>query len=369
MSELPEDVFGDILTRLSPKDLLRFRCVSKRWCALIDSPRFIKLQLNRSLETGTNLSLIYRNDSEICSVDLDMLDGDSVERRLVVVEVDNPIPIQTEDCWTSVEGSCNGLICLHRYIDEVIALLNPSTKEYIILPPLPPLHEKPLFAALPFTGLVYDPVGDDYKVVQIVQYLDRFNTFWSEVMVCSLRSKMWRRVCESFAHHLYVLSKMPWLCSRNPGVLVNGALHWLACRDRVDLFDIVVAFDPVVEEHWVMEVPKVSGYSKGTLGVLGGCLCLICAMKERDTVELWVMNNYRVEESWTKLFRVMFEVHSPGCPRVLAYCRSSREVILLEMFGNLIWYDLKEKKAVDLGICSSFADVNVKSLVKLNHYQ
>ncbi|XP_059627577.1 F-box protein CPR1-like [Cornus florida] len=232
MSELPEDedAFDDILSRLPVKDLLRFRCVSKRWCALIDSPRFIKLQLNRSIETGTNLSLIVRDDS-LYSIDLDVLDdifnlggGISSFPLLDVAEFDNPI--ESESYWTYVEGgSCNGLVCLRRFLDEAIAVLNPSTKEYKILP-VTPLSG----GFFTFLGIVYDSAGDDYMVVTILEFWEDPDSLPAEVMVFSLKSNMWRRI-ESFDYNLY----WQWDSPRSRSVLVDGALHWLACPDSSEL--------------------------------------------------------------------------------------------------------------------------------------
>ncbi|XP_059630142.1 F-box protein CPR1-like [Cornus florida] len=371
MSELPEDLLKDILSRLPVKDLLRLRCVSKQWCALIDSPIFIKLQLNRSLQTGTNLNLICTEYGNIFSVDLDMLEGvlklgGSVP-PLDVVEVDYPInPFKCEFILTEMKA---------------VTLLNPSTKEYKILPPLPPHNDENFsydknwddeFFRL-FHEIMYDSVGDDYKVVRIVQFKFASGSFSSEIMVYSLRLNMWRRVYDSFYYYIYLSDA----CERDPCVVVNGALHLLACEDPLDLFNTVVGFDPVNEVFLEVEAPSVSGVSNGTLGVLDGCLCILYAINEEYAFELWVMNDYMVKESWTKLFTVftvrilnLIRVHHIlQCPRVLAYSKINREVILLQMFGKLVWYDLKEERGMDLNISSSLVRFNVKSLVKLNHDQ
>ncbi|KAM7505167.1 hypothetical protein LguiB_004071 [Lonicera macranthoides] len=46
--ELLEDVLGEFLLMLPVKCLLRFRCVCKAWCALIDNSRFIAKHHNRA---------------------------------------------------------------------------------------------------------------------------------------------------------------------------------------------------------------------------------------------------------------------------------------------------------------------------------
>ena len=77
MSEIPRDIITDVLSRVPVKSLLRFRCVSKPWCSLIDSPHFVKTHLNRSVDNRTNLTLILtemtRRQTTLNSLDLDTL--------------------------------------------------------------------------------------------------------------------------------------------------------------------------------------------------------------------------------------------------------------------------------------------------------
>ena len=110
MSSLPDEVILEILSRQPVKPLLRFRCVSKPWLALINIQEFIKLHLKHSLKTNTNRSLILE-DYCLYSSDLDSLD------RAVI------------------SGSCNGLLCLSKQKD--VALWNPSTRKYKKLPDTP----------------------------------------------------------------------------------------------------------------------------------------------------------------------------------------------------------------------------------------
>ncbi|KAK3019943.1 hypothetical protein RJ639_004926 [Escallonia herrerae] len=51
------ELITDILSRLPVKSLLRFRSVSKPWCALIDGPDFIKMHLKQTIINSTNLLL------------------------------------------------------------------------------------------------------------------------------------------------------------------------------------------------------------------------------------------------------------------------------------------------------------------------
>ncbi|GJW06845.1 F-box domain containing protein [Tanacetum coccineum] len=53
------------------------------------------------------------------------------------------------------------------------------------------------------------------------------------------------------------------------------------------------------------------------LGILGGCLCVVCC-HEKCNVDVWVMMEYRVKESWRKLIALEMSVigfrTSPGDP-------------------------------------------------------
>ncbi|KAM7523264.1 hypothetical protein LguiA_013166 [Lonicera macranthoides] len=60
MSDVPEDILADILSGLTVKILLQFRCVSKQWCALISSDDFIKSHLTRSIEANTNCIIVIK---------------------------------------------------------------------------------------------------------------------------------------------------------------------------------------------------------------------------------------------------------------------------------------------------------------------
>lgn len=118
MSNFPVDLIVDILSRLPVKPLVRFRCVSKPWCALIDDPDFIKLHLNRSINTKSHLNLIL-NDCSLSSVNFDSLDNATKLKS----------PLKWTDFGIEVLGSCNGLICLYNS-EEDVCIWNPSTRKH-----------------------------------------------------------------------------------------------------------------------------------------------------------------------------------------------------------------------------------------------
>ena len=89
------------------------------------------------------------------------------------------------------------------------------------------------------------------------------------------------------------------------GVLAGGALHWVVSRKHRWLDrpsgDLIAAFDLRSEEYSL--VPQLEYSIKNfdmKVDVLEGCLCVL--FKDFSLqFEMWVMEDYGVEKSWTKL--------------------------------------------------------------------
>jgi|UniRef100_A0A2N9IC48 F-box interacting protein len=339
MSSLPDEVILEILSRLPVKPLLCFRCVSKPWLALIDSPQFIKLHLKQSLKTTTNLSLIL-SGGYLYSSDFDSLD--------TAIELDHPL--KTPHYETEIVGSCNGLLCLSNKKEDV-ALWNPSTRKYKKLP-VTTLQFAPDgydFSQNTVSGFGYDETSDDYKVVRSLR-LNLAENSSSGSEVYSLKNDSWRRLPD-YPYNLRYL--------RSFAMLVSGALHWqVTSKAESNRTNLILAFDLGVEEYRLVPHPDLSDKgSQMTVGVLGGCLtmCNNCYFTHR--LDVWVMKDYGVKESWTKLFSV--KEPSPSLRsflsfqygRPVAYSKSDGEVLLeqyrLEDKNNrLVWYDLENNKKV-----------------------
>ncbi|KAA8516864.1 hypothetical protein F0562_017318 [Nyssa sinensis] len=354
MSDLPAQVVTDILSRLPVKTLLRFRCVSKPWCALIDSPDFVKFHLKRSIETKSNLSLILRCWN-LYSVDLESLDN--------ALELDHPL--KSDNYVTEVLGSCNGLLCLANS-EEDIVLWNPSIRKHRKLPVMPIELPPPEFCFCQFIvyGFGHDVVNDEYKLVRLVQfYGDDDDSFDSEVKVYNLKSNSWRRIPD-FPYYLRDV-----LGNGSNGMLVSAALHWVVTREpKSDTSNLIAAFDIGTEEYRLVPQPEYSDENfLMDVGVLGGCLIIFC--NYYSEVDIWLMKEYGVKESWTNLFSVSqptvirsFEYLNP-----IAYSKSGEEVLLEQDREKLLWYNLKNKTVKNVrirGMPNSFStDICLGSLV------
>ncbi|KAB2015377.1 hypothetical protein E1A91_D08G021400v1 [Gossypium mustelinum] len=364
MARLPHEMTSDILCRLSVKDLLRFRSVSKPWCRTIDDPYFIKLHLSHSLKTNTNLSLILSHgEDNFFSVNCALFE---TTQRL-----NHPFGEQRKTL--QILGSCNGLLALVDDRDRIF-LWNPSTRKFQVLP----------FSEIGFSspsstyyGFGYDPISDDYKLIRMVQsHGNNDEYFHSEAKVYSLRSNCWRRIKDVCFYHKF---------SREFGFLANNALHWMVFKTPQSRNQELVGFDLGSEEFRFLELPecrldKVLWFH---INAVGGDICLTSTYRETDNVvvDVWIMKEYGVKQSWFKLISWK-EPHFMPWSTValpLALAKDGGKVLFFIEYkwfnrgrrvDSFVWYDLRSQEVENVvirDIPTSF-EVNwyVDSLVPLN---
>ncbi|XP_043721164.1 F-box protein CPR1-like [Telopea speciosissima] len=379
---LPEDLIMAILSRLPVKPLLRFRCVCKPWCALITDTDFVKMHLSRSLATNTNLILILTGDPKFLYVDLNVCKQEAAEVLDAAVELNCPFEFPI---GFLILASCNGLLCM--FDDDGVAsdyrkevydtfLWNPSTRTHKKLPFTPiEFPNNSCFAHFTAYGFGYDPTTDDYKVIRVSQFYPESGLFddskyiVSEVKVYSLSTNSWRRV-----------EGIPFLSIEHRlGIFTNSAFHWVAKRKTGVMGpntapNVIVSID--VKDDVYREVPLphfVDNKFNMAVGVLGGQLCMLCNFS-RVHVELWVMKDYGVRDSWEKQFSIEQRT-------VLGYfdeyirpiCYSKKGEVLLETspgvekrLGMLVLYDPHNGRASNLTRRGNWQIVSIGSLISLD---
>nr|XP_016468097.1 PREDICTED: F-box/kelch-repeat protein At3g06240-like [Nicotiana tabacum]XP_018623139.2 F-box/kelch-repeat protein At3g06240-like isoform X1 [Nicotiana tomentosiformis] len=221
---LPAELVTEILSRLPVKSLLRFKCVSELWLALICSPEFVKTHLSLSANNkdySRHKVMMYhvpKYSFKDCS--LMSLFNESVTEAF---DLNFPMKFNGLDrnkkkkypVW--IMGSVNGLIYLVN--EDDMFLWNPSTRKYKKLPD-PRLTLRYIF--LRMCGFGYDELHDDYKVVIFIN-----NSSHDEVKIYSLKSDSWKNVdaCPSMVHYV-------------PGKFVNGKLHWVTFTQNIISIDL-----------------------------------------------------------------------------------------------------------------------------------
>ncbi|XP_049410343.1 F-box/kelch-repeat protein At3g23880-like [Solanum stenotomum] len=294
-SILPPELITDILSRLPVKSLLQCRCVSKSWLSLICSPEFIK----------THLSLAANNKG------LSLLDESVVDSS----DMNYPVENHCGRFWTV--GSVNGLICVSGFSSSMVTY-----------------------------GFGYDEIHDEYKVLRVRSTCQHHNKHHNEFEVYSLKTDSWRSI--------HCLKNE--LLFTEVGKFVNGKLHWATCDGHLHEGWIISSIDLSCEEWGVVELPCYGeGNGVFSLGVYGSNLSMVCT-DPRTHVDVWVMKEYGIKKSWTKMFTIKYPPyeHRLGYLFSPSFCLSNTGEILV-IFGSVFMiYNPKDDstrypKSVDVG--------------------
>ncbi|XP_024044693.1 F-box/kelch-repeat protein At3g06240 [Citrus clementina] len=304
---IPHEIIFEILLRLPVKSLCRFKCVSSSWLALISDPQFVMLQLHRNKRRNLILSNLSGNSAYNYSID---------EEKLVSVELDFPLEQDANRDGSGylarIVGSCNGLVCTTPK-PKIFFVLNPLTRESKRIPDVPfepfPRSSDDLYG--------FGCTAEDCKFIKVSFGLKPNMS----VAIFSLRMNSWRRVLASgYTRPLINV----------PGTLTNGALHWRLQKHGGDF--VLAAFDLV---------------ERGK-------------MKEH-----WIMKEYGVKESWTRVF-----IHQdPNNVWPLCLWKNSTKLLVINR-KNLLVCDCNNEGSEDVAVADvpnwNSACVYVESLVSPN---
>lgn len=199
VDSLSDDLMGEILIRLPVKSLVRFTLVSKPWRSLISSPRFVKSQFRHAISR--------LGDDQALIVFKKLYDPPMTPLNLHSNQLGAPLGVPyprdkfSFTPFTSLAGSHDGIVCvsvssfrrrqldpskLDKFHNHDIYIWNPRTRQSKLIPPHS-IREKLRSVSV---GFGYDPVGDEFKVLRNVLFLDK--SFSAEVY--SMNTNAWRKV-------------------------------------------------------------------------------------------------------------------------------------------------------------------------------
>ncbi|KAL4377643.1 hypothetical protein GQ457_02G032080 [Hibiscus cannabinus] len=264
---MPVEVILEILQRLPVKALVRCRSVCKSWNSIICDPSFILTHLQASLAINTPFLLLECRKRGRLEYSLHYdSDGFGKFKKL-------PFPPP----FAQVVGSCNGVICVHLYPydgDELRFLLwNPSIEKYISLP-------QPSFSDVEDlnVGFGFDSRTNDYKLLILGFDKDGYR-------------------------------------KRNNG----------------EYSHTILGFGLSVEEFFEINFPEsLSGLGPFNISIMEYRESFIAVATHRIAAvfqELWVMKEYGVVESWTKVLTLHTGPQYAWIPEVLGF-RKNGEVLL-----------------------------------------
>ncbi|KAI3459039.1 hypothetical protein Pfo_015702 [Paulownia fortunei] len=318
LPNLPEEIITEILSRLSVKSLLKFRCISKSWCSLISSKHFIKTHLENSTKNTT------------------------LAHHRIISTFMQPL-------WRLKHCSLHSL--------KKFFLWNPSTRKSKNLPDFDArlMHIKHGFITK--FGFGFDESSGDYKVYAV------FSLIWIDCRyqaigkVYSLKADSWENI-KSFK------DGSPF---DEGGKFASGKLHWSKNSGLNSRWDIC-SFDLKSEVYGVVEQPS---YAEGgfypNLDALG-CLCVLCDYP-KTSADVWVLKQYGVKESWDKVVTVPYLGDPWQGPFSTPFCIGPKGEILF-IFGStfVIYYPkdncFQHPQIVNFDAFHE-ADVYIESLVSL----
>lgn len=420
ISDLPRTIFVDILLKLSTKSIIFCKCVCKTWHIIISDPQFAKLHLAQAKAFPLIRDWHSRRISRALYL-LEPEDGHGLEdgycwcgfvdnecnrcRFNIKVKTKLKIPVRNAqvmfshaaddarvifnttnrgkrehlfelksamDHTYSIVNSCNGLLCLTEPAGRgSVVVCNPVTGEFIYLPESCNFGTDTINIRV---GLGFSPKNNQYKVIRMFNRLikDRMTgSFdWSKfemVEIHTLGTDSWRSLDISELK-IDLLKSITYL---------NGAMHWLYSeRNGVKDSRRIVSFDLDKEQFDFHDVASPACAHRKScywdMTVVGRYLCL-CTIAS-DHCCTWVMKDYGVWESWTKLFDIDIAIDQLGrhfsLYRPLIQLNNGALLIFGDFYSKLIYFDqlggLRFKRLKFRGIASRFeAIAHIPSFISL----
>lgn len=296
---LPYELVDEILYRVPVKHLLRCRCVSKRWCSVIDSNEFVKKHYEASVERNRGGIIISGNKKLL------LADFESINYGNAAINLSREMKRILDGA--RLVGSANALFCLCK--EDNFFLLNPCTRKCKTLPMVP----TKFLSNRNVCGFGYDRVSDDYKVV-ITTYRN-LPTRGIIPVVYSLRKNKWSPIPNVFS-----MENINFIGIR--GQFADGALHWKA-TDVTFKSSMVVSFDLSLEQF------RETKYYNGTNIVL---------------------MDISMESSWVEEISANLVFASFRSPRYLMHLKSLKKTLFEVDNKRLVWYDFRSKSIKNVSI-------------------
>ncbi|CAN1351311.1 F-box protein CPR1 [Linum perenne] len=324
---IPQEVLDNILIRLSVKDLVRCRRVSKRWLSIIDDPHFISRQLQRSISTNSNVAL-FLQDRE--SPTLYWKQNYTSDVNFFSIQ------IHYEPSQVFLMGSCHGLVCfsLFDHPDDFV-VFNPSTGERHTISC--PMVERRVGERLVAYGFGYDESSDDYKVIRILQTRADSYSFSYRAEINGVRSKGFSRTIP--------LPTGSWgdIGRKSIGVLVGVSIHW-STYHKINLYPVkhvIHAIDLLTNTYHQLQFPDSNFgetlFDSLNIGTVDTRLSLCGVHMDGRKIGIWVMEEYGNHESWNRLYYIDYHGYFPYA--VISVGNNGDKIQLMIDWQKFAWCD------------------------------
>ncbi|KAK6794213.1 hypothetical protein RDI58_007666 [Solanum bulbocastanum] len=184
-------------------------------------------------------------------------------------------------------------------------------------------------------GFGFDEVHGDYKVVVGFHNESYAYSFLVKVKMYSLNSNSWTSI-EDF--------ETGNICTKS-GMFVNGKLLWANDIYHTSGSDII-SFD-LADRTWGKVQQPYYGERDfcWTLRVLESDLSVFCNY-QRIHVDVWVLKECGVKESWIKMFNINIPCDPMIGYRCLCFCMSNKGEILFQFGSTFMIYNPRDHSII-----------------------
>ncbi|XP_074264936.1 putative F-box protein At1g32420 [Silene latifolia] len=377
---LPPEICTQILTKLPAKSLLRFRCVCRSWCSIIDDPDFVdmhfKLCNNNSGKNNSKLLIALEDlgDDYYEGCMLTVREADTLQKTCRI--------FMTSDAYSyHIIGSCNGLLLVNQKnglscYPEELRLWNPSIRKSLILPANP--HSRYLISYTTRYLFGFAPDSKDYKVAAFKFGKSRgIEPGKMYFAVFTLRDQQWTVRNNQFDITLMNPFRDGYgpFQSLSTAVFFHGAAYWLGQNDnrgRRGELTHLCSFDFESENITFLELPFTLNERSnlGFLFLFGESLAIFSISKVASSI--WVLQQDNAKRRWTLWFSGK---SSPEAFAVLDFCYfKHQKLFYCESGGYFVcgkWaYDIASCEVQELGMmnCGVQLETYSESLVLSKEY-
>ncbi|CAL9748775.1 unnamed protein product [Musa acuminata subsp. burmannicoides] len=287
MTELPSDLFMEILSWIPARALLKLRCVCKCWYSITTDLDFVRLhqQQQQLLPEVTSILTFHRHFTNVRSLlsRLDVVDAPWVAKHVAVWH-SRPLLVMSPPC--------HGLFCLyHIYMELDVCLYNPATCKSFSLP-----HNfTSVNIILSDFCLGYHPGSRQYKVIHT--FCTRSTSLAMEAL--TVGGSTWRKVEVSSA--LAMLTLLNW---GRPSA--TGTMYWLAQKNVLE--DIILSLDLDNERLTQVPFPDIKRqHERGNNSLIemeGTIHLAIHWFAMVDWMDIWMLQESGAHRVWIHRFHL-----------------------------------------------------------------
>nr|GEU67492.1 hypothetical protein [Tanacetum cinerariifolium] len=296
----PDEIIREILSRLPVKSLLQFRSVSKHWKSLISDTHFIQSHY-KIVETLSTHHRILAPVYPLLSLNYNA----SPDNISSSIKLDCPFLMPRP--FIKFLGSCNGLVCLIDGTKDII-IYNPSTRRYF----------KPFQSPQCFFHISYASNQTEF----VYGFGCGLNPFDIRVVIFP-----------RFARDSELVKFKVYDFIDSVGTFLNGSLHWLARHSNTDNGSRVVAsFDVSKEAFRDISLPtQKADRPYFSVGNIKGCLSAHRDGLYHTNVEVWLMREYGVVDSWSMFIKIPTDMGGSEISYMRPLCCVNDDEILIEI--------------------------------------